>query len=105
MNFAKLNNDDICTEVFNFAIDISNGYNIKIDENYNAEHLVGMKYNRITGKFEKTEVVKMSDSQLTIMEAMAEQYEQNLENRLNDQEVQATIYEAVLTLSEGSVTK
>ena len=105
MNFAKLNNNDICTDVFNFAIDISNGYNIKIDETYNAEQLVGMKYNRITGKFEKTEVVKISDSQLTIMEAVADQYEQNLENRLNDQEVQATIYEAVLALSEGGTAE
>lgn len=38
---------------------------------------------------------------LIIMEAIADQYEQNLNNRLNDMEVQATIYEAVLALGEG----
>ena len=38
---------------------------------------------------------------LIIMEAIADQYEQSLNDRLNDMEVQATIYEAVLALGEG----
>lgn len=38
------------------------------------------------------------NNQLIMMEAMATQYEENLENRINDQEVQATTYEAILEL-------
>lgn len=38
------------------------------------------------------------NSQLTIMEALAEQYEENLEKDLNNMEVQATIYETILEL-------
>lgn len=76
---------------------------------------VGMIYNPTTKEFSEyspTYIPTQADrieektknnenSLLTIMEAIADQYEQNLENRLNDQEVQATIYEAVLALSEG----
>lgn len=37
-------------------------------------------------------------TQLTIMTAMAEQYEESLERELTNMEVQATIYEAILEL-------
>ena len=43
----------------------------------------------------------VNNNSLILMEAMAEQYEQGLTNRLNDMEVQATIYEAVLELNKG----
>lgn len=39
-------------------------------------------------------------SQLTIMEALATQYEEGLENDLNNKEVLATIYEELLALKE-----
>ncbi len=44
---------------------------------------------------------ELSENQLILMEAMATQYEENLANRLNDMEVQATIYETVLAIQEG----
>lgn len=80
---------------------------------------VGMIYNPTTKEFSEyspTYIPTQADrieektknnenSLLTIMEAIADQYEQNLENRLNDQEVQATIYEAVLALSEGGTAE
>lgn len=47
------------------------------------------------------QVYSNNDSSLIIMEAMADQYEQTEEYRLNDMEVQATIFESVLALSEG----
>lgn len=87
---------------------------------YDETIKLGMVYNANTGEFSEyippervptqsdriEEMVKTNETnQLTIMEAIADQYEQNLENRLNDQEVQATIYEAVLALSEGGEVK
>ena len=45
-----------------------------------------------------------NDNDIIIMEAMADQYEQTEEYRLNDMEVQATIFESVLALSEGGTT-
>lgn len=47
------------------------------------------------------QVYSNNDNSLIIMEAMADQYEQTEEYRLNDMEVQATIFESVLALSEG----
>lgn len=43
-----------------------------------------------------TQLDEISNTQLTIMEAMADQYEQNLQNQLTNMEVQATIYEELL---------
>lgn len=77
---------------------------------------IGMFYDSETGKFtdyvppvyiptsaERIEeaVDAGNKNSLIIMEAIADQYEQSLNNRLNDMEVQATIYEAVLALGEG----
>ena len=47
---------------------------------------------------EPTQLDIIQEQQLIIMTAQADQYEQNLENRLNDMEVQATMYEAILEL-------
>lgn len=47
---------------------------------------------------EPTQLDIIQEQQLIIMTAQADQYEQNLENRLNDMEVQATLYEAILEL-------
>lgn len=71
---------------------------------------IGMIYNPETGEFtESPEVApriptqsdRIEESQLVIMEAIADQYEQGLENRLNDMEVQATIFESILELGGG----
>ena len=45
-----------------------------------------------------TQLDEIQEQQIIIMTAQADQYEQNLENRLNDMEVQATLYEAILSL-------
>lgn len=45
---------------------------------------------------------EIAQTQLTIMEAMADQYEQNLQNQLTNMEVQATIYETLL--EQGGTT-
>lgn len=62
--------------------------------------------NTIRYEFETPEIIEpeptqldiIQEQQLIIMTAQADQYEQNLENRLNDMEVQATLYEAILEL-------
>lgn len=67
---------------------------------------VGMIYNAETGEFSEptprpkvpTQADRIEESQLVIMEAIADQYEQSLANRLDDQEVQATIFETILEL-------
>lgn len=80
---------------------------------------LGMVYNPETGEFSEyipaayvpsqldkieEQVYGNNESNLIIMEAIADQYEQTEEYRLNDMEVQATIFESVLALSEGGTT-
>lgn len=60
-----------------------------IDKKYDFET------NTWTGKNQNE---KNEENQLILMEAIATQYEEHIENRINDMEVQASIYEAVLAL-------
>lgn len=50
-----------------------------------------------------TQLDSIEQTQLLIMEAMADQYEQRLETDLMMMDAQATTFEAVLSLSEGGV--
>lgn len=45
-----------------------------------------------------TQLDRVEENQLIIMEAMAEQYEDSVEKDLMNMEVQATIYESILAL-------
>ena len=45
-----------------------------------------------------TQLDRIEEQQLATMEAIASIYEENSANRLNDMEVQATLYEAILAL-------
>ena len=45
-----------------------------------------------------TQLDIITETQLIIMEAMAEQYEESMERDITNMEVQATIYEAILEL-------
>ena len=45
-----------------------------------------------------TQLDKIQTAQLTIMAALADQYEESLEKDLRNMDVQATIYEAILEL-------
>ena len=108
--YAQINEDNICIAVSQLSglVDLPNM--IKLDS-YNL-NVLGRKYNngvweevpQPEPKSEPT-ISDLAENQLTIMDAIAEQYEQNLDNRLNDMEVQATIYETILALGEGSVTE
>lgn len=73
---------------------------------------VGMFYNPETGSFSEppepeppqpTQLDNIETTQLMIMEAMADQYEQRLETDLMMMDAQATTFEAVLALTEGMV--
>lgn len=70
---------------------------------------LGMIYDPETGTFSKyippepelpepTQLDKIQTAQLTIMAAMADQYEESLEKDLRNMDIQATIYEAILEL-------
>lgn len=50
------------------------------------------------------QVYSNNENNIILMEAMADQYEQTEQYRINDMEVQATIFETVLALGEGGTT-
>lgn len=69
----------------------------------------GMVYDPKTGEFseyvepepievEPTQLDAIEESQLVIMEALAEQYELNEERYIDDLEIKAEIYEAILEM-------
>lgn len=96
-------NTGVVLGVISLSYTINEENFIQIDEGFD---LTNKKY--VNGQWvdyepepivpEPTQLDRIEEQQLIIMEAQAEQYEQNLENRLNDMEVQATIYEAVLAI-------
>ena len=47
-------------------------------------------------------ICEIQSNQLILMEAIATQYEEHIENRINDMEVQATIYETLLEMQGGN---
>lgn len=108
--YAQINEDNICIAVSQLSGLVDSPNMIKLNT-YDLS-ILGRKYNngvweevpQSEPKSEPT-INTLAETQLTIMEAIADQYEQNLDNRLNDMEVQATIYETILALGEGSVTE
>nr|DAR29986.1 MAG TPA: hypothetical protein [Caudoviricetes sp.] len=77
----------------------------ELDTTVSDYYLDGKWYEVINGEFEvEKEAIpqpqptnqEIAQTQLTMMEAMADQYEQNLQNQLTNMEVQATIYEELL---------
>lgn len=108
--YAQINEDNICIAVSQLSGLVDSPNMIKLNT-YDLS-ILGRKYNngvweevpQPEPKSEPT-INTLAETQLTIMEAIADQYEQNLDNRLNDMEVQATIYETILALGEGSVTE
>ena len=111
MIYAQIDSENICVAISDIGnLSVDEPSLIKLDFFDNS--VIGKKYNNgVWEEVPKPEIAKgndidtLADNQLTIMEAVADQYEQNLENRLNDQEVQATIYEAVLALSEAGTAE
>lgn len=110
MLYAVLNENNKCIYVADFTTGEQNF--IKIDENANSMFFIGKYYDSEKNIFyEKPQLDKIeeqvysnNDNDIIIMEAIADQYEQTEEYRLNDMEVQATIFESVLALSEGGTT-
>lgn len=110
--YAQIDENNICVSVSQLSGKIINKSMIPLDE-YDTS-ILGKKYNN--GNWEEVEpeptqldkieeqVYSNSESNIILMEAMADQYEQTESYRINDMEVQATIFEAVLALSEGGTT-
>lgn len=83
----------------------------ELDSTVSDYYLDGKLYEVVNGEFEVEKEVmpqpqptneEIAQTQLTMMEAMADQYEQNLQNQLTNMEVQATIYETLL--EQGGTT-
>ena len=83
----------------------------ELDSTVSDYYLDGKLYEVINGEFEVEKIVipkpqptneEIAQTQLTMMEAMADQYEQNLQSQLTNMEVQATIYETLL--EQGGTT-
>lgn len=69
----------------------------------NPENLSPEEYKEITGNAyvaPAEEPSRTEEMQLIMMEAMADQYEEQQERELNNMEVLATIYEETLAISE-----
>ena len=62
-----------------------------------------VEYEQFPEPPQPTQLDSIEQTQLLIMEAMADQYEQRLETDLMMMDAQATTFEAVLSLSEGGV--
>ena len=102
--YAQLNEENICIGISQLSGKIASENMIEL-ASYDTS-ILGKKY--VDGKWEDveqpipqtepTQLDKLEENQLALMEAVADQYEEHLQNRINDMEVQASIYEAVLAL-------
>lgn len=114
MVYAQINDENICIAVSNLSGKVLADNLIPL-EVFDTS-ILGKKYNNGVwedvpqpepepepSQLDKIEeqVYGNNDNDIIIMEAIADQYEQTEEYRLNDMEVQATIFESVLALSEG----
>ena len=106
--YAQINLDNICFSVSDLTGEVESPYMIPIGS-YDLSYL-GKKYEN--GEWvnaapepepeaEPTQLDRVEEAQLIIMEAMAAQYEENLEYRISDMEGQATIYETLLNMQGG----
>lgn len=62
-----------------------------------------IEYKQELNSYKTTQLDNIEKTQLMIMEAMADQYEQRLETDLMMMDAQATTFESVLALTEGMV--
>lgn len=102
--YAQLNEKNICIGISQLSGKVAAKNMIEL-ASYDTS-ILGKKY--VDGKWEDveqptpqtkpTQLDKLEENQLALMEAVADQYEEHLQNRINDLEVQASIYEAVLAL-------
>ena len=102
--YAQLNEENICIGISQLSGKVAAENMIEL-ASYDTG-VLGKKY--VDGKWkdveqptpqtEPTQLDKIQENQLALMEAVADQYEEHLQNRINDMEVQASIYEAVLAL-------
>lgn len=95
--YAVLDKNNICMGFENRERKTFSANKVLVDQ-FDCS-FIGKKYdfgtNTWTGKNQNE---KNEENQLILMEAIATQYEEHIENRINDMEVQASIYEAVLAL-------
>lgn len=104
MIYAQINEENICIGISQLSGIVNNPLLIPMT-NFDSS-IIGKKYNNgVWEEVEQPEITpeptqldKLEENQLALMEAVADQYEEQLENRINDMEVQASIYEAVLAL-------
>lgn len=115
MFYAQIDENNICIVVSNLSGEVIADNLIQL-ETYDIS-ILGKRYNN--GEWEEVprpepeptqldkieeQVYSNNENNIILMEAMADQYEQTEQYRINDMEVQATIFETVLALGEGGTT-
>jgi hypothetical protein len=99
-------NNNKCIQVTDtLPVVLNEEFIIITTENYDCLYKIWDGVNFIEDKhfYKNTQLDIIKNNQLTIMEAMADQHEENLENQIVQMDVLATIYETQLESQEGSV--
>ena len=106
--YAELNEEKICTSI-SYTDSLFSENQIKIDSwdiSILGKKWTGQGWEEVESpktETNPTQLDRIEEAQLMMMEAIADQYEQGLEQDLINMEVQATIYETVMTLVGGEV--
>lgn len=105
MFYAEINETGKCFHVTECELPLSNHIIVTEDTNVLGKIWDGSQWmespvpeHEPTTEPQPTQLDEIQTAQLTIMSAMADQYEESLEKDLRNMDVQATIYEAILEL-------
>ena len=111
--YALIDDDNYCSQIIRTEqTELANSidYYILLDDNAVERDYIGRKYDvenkSWTNEYalpsepepQPTQLDRVEENELIIMEALAEQYEEGVEKDLMNMEVQATIYESILAL-------
>lgn len=99
MFYAEINDKGFCHHCTDNEIPNS----IEVEKNVIGWSFINNEWIKPKEKPQPTQLDTIQNNQLTIMEAMADQHEENLENQIVQMDVLATIYETQLESQEGSV--
>lgn len=98
MFYAEINNEGFCYHCADNKIPNS----IEVEKNVIGWSFIDNKWIKPKIESQPTQLDTIQNNQLTLMEAMADQHEENLANQIVQMDVLATIYETQLE-QEGSV--
>lgn len=104
--YAEINEEGYCFHVTDCELPLSNRVLIVENDSVLGMRWDGEKWNEVEPdpipEPQPTQLDEIQNTQLLIMAAIADQYEENLQNQLMQMDVQATIYETLLEIQEGA---